>query len=219
MTSRTSSAARPICPPPTSTAGAPTRREGIGLGRRRGSRSYQYTMIGNTAWCAMRVGEWDWALTILDEWLEIDMEELYRFEFLIDRAFIRALRGIDVTAEIGAANRLIGTVTDPQYGSYVSHALALASLASGDYRAAVEHAELAADVTRYFTSLSLPVGARAALWAGDAAPARRAARAGRAAGGSGEGGGGVGPAGARHGRRIGRESPPASRRSRAGERR
>jgi tetratricopeptide (TPR) repeat protein len=154
-------------------AGLALGREGIEIGRKRGSRAYQYAMIGNAAWCAMRVGEWDWAMTVLDEWLEAELVETFQFEFLIDRAFIRALRGVDVAAEVEAAANIISKVTDPQYGSYVEHAYALASLAAGDYPAAIEHAEEAATLTRYFSPLALPVGARAALWAGDAATAQR----------------------------------------------
>jgi class 3 adenylate cyclase/tetratricopeptide (TPR) repeat protein len=154
-------------------AGLALGREGLDIGRRLGSRSYQYLMAGNTAWCATRVGEWDWAMELLDAWLDVDMVPAYQFETLIDRAVIRAFRGLDVNGDLERAAGQLGGVTDPQFESYLWHARAVASLAAGDYAASVAHAEQAADTTGYFSPLALPLGARAALWAGDAATAKR----------------------------------------------
>ena len=148
-------------------------REGIEIGQRRGSRAYQFTMAGNASWCATRVGEWDWALTVLDQWLEVSLVDQYQFEFRIDRAVIRAYRGIDVSEDLEiAAGEIVGA-TDPQYGSYLENARAIASLVAGDSAQAIEHAERAADATTYFAPLSLPVGIRAAIWSNDAGTAKR----------------------------------------------
>jgi class 3 adenylate cyclase len=154
-------------------AGLALGREGLELGRQRGSWAYQFQMVGNTAICALRVGEWDWAATLLDEWLEIRGDEGMKKEFRVDRALLHAGRGQDPTADIEAAAGALEGVTDPQFESYVSYARAAASLVAGDLDAAVRHAEHAARMTDYFQPLAIPLAARAAQWAGDAATATR----------------------------------------------
>ena len=55
-------------------AGLALGREGLEIGRRLGSRAYGVQLVGNTAICALRVGEWDWVDGVIDEWLELDVE-------------------------------------------------------------------------------------------------------------------------------------------------
>ncbi len=50
-------------------AGLALGREGLEIGRRLGSRAYGFQMVGNASICAFRVGEWDWAAALIDEWL------------------------------------------------------------------------------------------------------------------------------------------------------
>ena len=50
-------------------------------------------MVGNGAICAIRVGEWDWAAALLEEWLERETDDKLRVEFRIDRAILHAHRG------------------------------------------------------------------------------------------------------------------------------
>jgi len=156
-------------------AGLALGREGLEIGRRRGSRSYAFQMVGNSAICAMRVGDWDWAAEILEEWLAVEHSEddPAWTEFHIDRALLAALRGQDGSDDLETASRSRASITDPQYESYESWARAAGALAAGDLSGAVAHAEHSASITHYFTPLALPFGARAALWAGDAATARR----------------------------------------------
>ena len=47
-------------------------REGLEIGRRRGSRRYGLWMVGNGCICALRTGDWDWAEGLLDEWLALE---------------------------------------------------------------------------------------------------------------------------------------------------
>ena len=154
-------------------AGVALGREGIEFGRRLGSRPYSFQMVGNTAICALRVGEWDWVASILDEWLEVEGSEGFWAEFHFDRAILHALRGLDTTSDLDAATRLRAGVTDPQYESYDLFTRSTASLAAGDLGAAIEQAERAIATTGYFPPLAYPLAARAALWAGDAPTARR----------------------------------------------
>jgi class 3 adenylate cyclase len=156
-------------------AGLALGREGLEIGRRRGSRAYGFQMVGNSAICAMRVGDWDWVAGILDEWLAMDhkADDPQWTEFHIDRALLAALRGQDGSADLDLAKSLRAGITDPQFESYELWARAAGALAAGDLSSAIEHAERSVSITGYFAPLALPGAARAALWAGDGATARR----------------------------------------------
>jgi hypothetical protein len=144
-------------------------REGIEIGRRVGSRAYGFQMVGNSAICAFRVGEWEWAGAMLNEWLSLELTLSQLAEFFVDRAILRSLRGqdVDASADIEEAARLRTTMTDPQFESYELLARAWWSLATGDFAGARAHAERAIGITGYFEPLALPLAARATLWAGD----------------------------------------------------
>ena len=152
-------------------------REGIEIGRRVGSRAYGFQMVGNSSICAFRVGEWEWATTILDEWLGLDIKGAFITEFFVDRAILRSAMGDAAGAmdDISEATRTRASVTDPQFESYEFLARAWQAIATGDLTAARNHAARAADVTSYFQPLAAPLGARAALWAGDLAAAESVA--------------------------------------------
>jgi len=154
-------------------AGLALGREGLEIGERRGSRAYGLGMIGNSVISALRVGEWDWAASVLDEWLAIAGDDNLWMEPYFDRALLRALRGLDASADIEAGARLRAGVTDPQFESYERLARATAAFAAGDLRRAIEEAQQSAALTDYFRPLAIPLAARAALWAHDAATARR----------------------------------------------
>ncbi len=176
-------------------------REGFEIGRRRGSRVYGFMMVGNSAICALRVGEWDWAASVLDEWLSIEATATVWAELFADRAILRSLRGEDAGADIAEAAKLRAKITDPQYESYDLLARAWASFADGELARAQELAERAVAITDYFAPLAMPLAVRSSLWSGDVAVAetvvarfetlgfwgpaleldRRAARAGLAA--------------------------------------
>jgi class 3 adenylate cyclase/tetratricopeptide (TPR) repeat protein len=150
-------------------AGVTLAKEGLEIGRRTGSRVYGSLMVGNATIAAFRVGEWDWAASLLDEWVAVDSAASHTAEFHIDRAILRAMRGEDPSSDIEAARaiRVDGGVTDPQWESYELWARAWAAFGIGDMAASAAHALRATDVTGYFAPLALPLGARAALWAND----------------------------------------------------
>ena len=157
-------------------AGLALAREGLEIGRRVGSRSYGFQMVGNGSICALRTGDWDWMAAILDEWLALDSALSQRAEFFIDRALLGSLRGEDAAADIGQATRLRveGGITDPQWESYELWAAASAALAGGRYDEACRLGEHAVELTSYFAPLAYPLVVRSALWAGDAAGAAAA---------------------------------------------
>ena len=154
-------------------AGLALGREGMEIAQRKGSRSYGLLMVGNAIIVAFRVGEWDWTAATLDDWLAMEGTPSGWTELHADRAILRSLRGEDATADIEEAATLRAQITDPQYESYERLARAWMAFATGDLDGARKEAERAAAVTSYFAPLSLPLAARAALWAGDAADARR----------------------------------------------
>jgi tetratricopeptide (TPR) repeat protein len=147
-------------------------REGFEIARRIGSTQYAFLLAGNGSVCALRAGEWEWALEILDDWLSRELDNDQYAEFLIDRSVLRGLRGDDPTSDWEKATELLVGSTDPQFRAYVAWAKAWQALTTGRFDEARQHAVAAAEAIRYFPPLARPVAARAALWAGDAAGAR-----------------------------------------------
>ena len=108
-------------------------REGLEIGRRRGSRLYGSWMVGNGCICALRTGDWDWAAGLLEEWLALESANDRWAEFHVDRAILRSLRGEDATADLAEAARirLEDGITDPQFEAYGLWAGAWAAFAGG----------------------------------------------------------------------------------------
>jgi class 3 adenylate cyclase/tetratricopeptide (TPR) repeat protein len=148
-------------------AGLAVAREGLELAGRRGSLVLGFMMVGNAASCAIRVGEWAWASALLDEWLANEITGGFYLELYIDRAVLTALTGGDAGGDLAAAQRLVSSMKDPQYTSYLHLGRAWAAFNAGRLGEAREEATTAADVTTYFAPIGLPLAARAALWAGD----------------------------------------------------
>jgi hypothetical protein len=148
-------------------AGLAMAREGLEIAGRRGSMVYGFIMVGNAVSCAIRVGEWAWASALLDEWLANEITGTFYLELYVDRAVLTALGGGDPSDDLAEAERLVTTVKDPQYTSYCHWGRAWAALTGGRLADARQEAEAAAHVTNYFVPISLPLAARAALWAGD----------------------------------------------------
>ena len=153
-------------------AGLTMAREGLEIASRRGSTAYGLLMVGNAVSCALRLGEWAWATALLDEWLGTDAAAHYQVELYADRAMLTALAGGDATNDLAEAERLVITAKDPQFSSYCHLARAWAALVAGRLSEARREATLSVTVTAHFGPVSLPLAARAALWAGDVSDAR-----------------------------------------------
>jgi class 3 adenylate cyclase len=153
-------------------AGLAMTREGLEIASRRGSKNYGFLMVGNAVSCALRVGEWDWSVTLLDDWLANDTTVGRYLELFVDRAVLTTLTGGDASADIAEAERLLAEVSDPQYTSYVHWARSWAAFAAGRLDEARKEATTAVDVTSYFAPITLPIATRAALWAGGLDEAR-----------------------------------------------
>jgi class 3 adenylate cyclase len=152
-------------------AGLAMAREGLEIASRRGSLAYGFQMVGNAVSCAIRVGEWQWAAQLLDQWLSYEVGDEIVLELYTDRAALTALRGGDGSADVAEAERRLPALSDPQYTSYCQWARSLSALSTGDLAEARARAESAAEITAYFTPITLPIAARAALWGADPAGA------------------------------------------------
>ncbi|MGH2406654.1 MAG: AAA family ATPase [Candidatus Limnocylindrales bacterium] len=153
-------------------AGLAMAREGMEIARRRGSTSYGFLMVGNAVSCAIRVGEWAWAKTLVDEWLVNEITAYFYLELYVDRAVLAALTGGDPGSDLAEAERLVTAAKDPQYRSYCQWGRAWAALCGDRLAEARREAIASAETTSYFVPISLPLAARAALWSGDAGDAR-----------------------------------------------
>jgi hypothetical protein len=152
-------------------------REGFEIARRLGSRAYGFMMVGNSVVCAIRVGEWDWAAALLEEWIPdeaaMGAAAAQFAEFFVDRAILSALRGGNPAADIERAAQLRSGMTDPQYESYEAWARAWSAFGKGLFGDAHEEAMRAAQ-TSFFIPLAVPLAARASLWDGNISGAREA---------------------------------------------
>jgi len=151
--------------------------DGLELARSYGSVGYWIALAGNGTVCALRVGDWEWIVSITEEGLQrTEGNPNHLLEFRLDRMLVDAARGDDVAADLNEAGRFLESlkITDPQYESYNHWARAWAALAAGNLADAVLWANRAAERTVFFNPLSMPLAARAGLWARDLAGARAA---------------------------------------------
>jgi len=153
-------------------AGLAMAREGLEIASRLGSVAYGFLMVGNAVSCAIRVGEWAWALSLLDEWLTNEITGEFYLELYADRAVLAALRGADPSGDLAEAERLLPGMTDPQYTSYCHWARAWAAFGAGRLADAQREALAAGRTTNYFVPITMPLAARAALWSGDVVEAK-----------------------------------------------
>ncbi|HEX3427700.1 MAG TPA: hypothetical protein VHS36_02750, partial [Candidatus Limnocylindrales bacterium] len=148
-------------------AGLEAARAGQQLAERVGSRTLSLLMVGNGVSCAIRVGDWDWAIKLLEEWSTAEIPDAARTELVADEAILEALRGIDPTTRIASIGSRTAGLSDPQYDSYRQSASAWAALAAGRLDDAIAAARAAVDTTPYFGPMAWPIAIRAALWGND----------------------------------------------------
>ena len=143
-------------------------REGFDIARKQGSTQYAVLIAGNGCICAFRVGDWDWAAAVMDDWLGREVTREQAGEFVVDRSVLRAWRGEDWSTDIAQFESIVADLSDPQFTAYLAWARAWQALTSGRFDEAVKQADAASDAITFFPPLARPLAARAALWAGDA---------------------------------------------------
>ncbi len=139
-------------------------REGVELVRRYGMAGYGDYMLGNAAAFALSNGEWEWAVSALEEELSGLGESSARFRL----AEFRGLRGEDVAADFAAVRQRVGDTTELQVFATLDEAEALVALARGDFAEALALARRAYEAGSAPDTTTFQIAARAAAWGGDA---------------------------------------------------
>jgi class 3 adenylate cyclase/tetratricopeptide (TPR) repeat protein len=129
-------------------------------------------VLGNAVDAALEVGEWDWALGQMDELDPLFTEPAERLWFGSFRSVIHAYRGEDTFEEATRLFEVARAFDDPQFKSLGVYALLIARMLRGDVAESVTLVD--EDSARGATGADTSVhGARAAIWGGDVAAARR----------------------------------------------
>jgi class 3 adenylate cyclase/tetratricopeptide (TPR) repeat protein len=143
-------------------------RAGLAVTRRLG---YQdAVVVGNAADLARRVGEWTWALDLLDDRLDAGLEGSDLAEILATSILIRAFRGDPTGEQLGQVQRLFEGATDPYRITYLEWARGTVAFAEGRLRDARESFLIGIELTA--SPDGLPYPARAARWDRDLDGAR-----------------------------------------------
>ena len=151
-------------------AGLETARAGLEKARRIGQKTWVNLIAGNGTYCALRVGEWDWALELLDELLAAGADDFTFGDLMSTRLIILGLRGD--TGDEGKAELVSRTahLQDPQVDDQIVLHDAWRAFASAEYLAAYRmlmDAPMDAPEIAYSAALRLPLAARCAAWSGD----------------------------------------------------
>ena len=149
--------------------------EGFEDAKRNGSRDMMTVMGMNSISNAVRVGEWDGAAETLTELAT--MESAASDRFLVDCivTLLDGLRGRPFEASLARAESYARTTNEPQTLGQINSTKAWLALVGGAYGEAFDVAMSDAALNRSNAAEDLPLAARAALWAGKADDAKKAA--------------------------------------------
>jgi class 3 adenylate cyclase/tetratricopeptide (TPR) repeat protein len=151
--------------------GLASARTGIMLARRLGGRRFLTISVGNGVGCAIRTGDWPWALAELDSTLAEDLDGVDRLYILESSLSIRALRGDHDEDLIAEMESIVGTSDEPGTVSALWMARLFDAFGSGRLLDAREASHRAGDLVAEYLPLALALAARAALWMDDASGA------------------------------------------------
>jgi class 3 adenylate cyclase/tetratricopeptide (TPR) repeat protein len=150
-------------------------RGGYFEAQRLGLRRRAIVFLMNSVEAGVSVGEWDWALPELEEWLTIELEPEDRIVLLSPQIQIRAWRGESVSDLIDEVQQLSESTSDPSSLFTAITVQALAKFAEGSGYESAELARKAATLSASNAPSSHMMAGRASLLAGDIAGATRAA--------------------------------------------
>ena len=142
-------------------------RAAIELSVRLGQRGLQMTNIQNAAEDALRTGNWDWAVELLEKNLEEDIDPVDRASLLMAQLRYRAYRGQAADDGRVEVADMVAELNDREMLGSFEGLLADLSLAAGDPAAARQHARASAVASPLNAPLQYLVAARAASWAHD----------------------------------------------------
>ena len=117
-------------------------RAGSDLARRLGHRPWSWRLAADAAWYAYRTGDWDWALSLLDELDPEDEGGFATIESLEILATYRANRGDRPAAErlMARADLLVAGSTNPDWPAELTTVRVFIALATGQMEEAYETA-------------------------------------------------------------------------------
>ncbi len=144
-------------------------RFGLAEARRLGQHRFELLFLTNAAADAVWTGDWDWALTELEELLTGELEREDRFLVLGRLAIVRAWRGGGADVLLDEMERLLGTAPDPNHARFIVEVRAIRAFALGQFADAGAAYRGLAQTEIGNARLYLMVAARAALLARDAA--------------------------------------------------
>ncbi len=153
-------------------AGLEVARAGLPLARRLGRRTSSALLLGNGAEHALRVGDWQWAIEGLEAALADEQDSPDRILTLPVFISLLAVRGQAVPGLVDELARLVGPSSDPNVVSGQGIAAGFVALAAGRLEDARTAWHRVASASANNLPEAMARGARAALWAGDAAGAR-----------------------------------------------
>jgi class 3 adenylate cyclase/tetratricopeptide (TPR) repeat protein len=142
-----------------------TAREGLDLALKLGMQGYHYYLLGNATELAIRMGEWDWALSELEDALARSDRD---FAARMRHAELLGLRGHDTEADLRRLADDTANMTELQAQSAVGEVRALVALARGEPRAALDLAQAAYRTSLAPDATSVETAIRAAALLGDA---------------------------------------------------
>ena len=143
---------------------------GLVLARRLGQRAAAVSTFGLAAWCAMRTGDWPWALAEFETMGLDELEGRDRIDLGSTIIVFRALRGSPVDESIGELVRVAGDRPDGQVRWLIEVSRMFALFAADRLPEARAARRLAAEAIGE-PGLMSNYGARAALWSHDLAGA------------------------------------------------
>jgi hypothetical protein len=149
--------------------------DGFEDAKRNGSRDMMTVMGMNAVGNAIRVGEWDSAAATVAELAATDLAppDRYLVDCLI--TLFDALRGRPFDASLERAEAFARTTDEPQVVGQISSTRAWLALVGGQFGEAFDESMADAEMNPPNAAEQLPVAARAALWAGRADDAKKAA--------------------------------------------
>jgi hypothetical protein len=147
-------------------------REGYERGARYGMTWAVRYLLGNACDAAIQVGEWDWVQHEVQQQLSLDLEARERLWYESIDLIIRAHRGESVTTDGDRLASFASGFDDVQYQLIPFWVRLHAALLDGRLADVVQLADEAL-LLGYQAAEAATFGARAAVWGGDAAAARR----------------------------------------------
>jgi tetratricopeptide (TPR) repeat protein len=142
-------------------------REGLELARRYGLGNPSVIMGLNGIEAAIRTGEWDWALTELQDLMSMDLDDFRAAGLLAFLITIEACRGADTTEAIGRLRRYLPDDAPPVAVAARHMAEAWHDYAAGDLRAAFRAFMSVADESPLNAPNALVFAARTAVESGE----------------------------------------------------